>query len=42
MVEDQPTILAQQERLLERFDVVEVVATARDAARAIRQGIIEP
>ena len=36
IVEDQPTILAQQQRLLGGFsEQVEVVATARDGARAI-------
>ena len=36
LVEDQPTILAQQARLLEAFgDELDVVGTARDGARAL-------
>jgi DNA-binding NarL/FixJ family response regulator len=35
IVEDQPTILAQQERLLRAFAELEIVGTARDGERAL-------
>lgn len=35
IVEDQPTILAQQERLLRAFSELEIVGTARDGERAL-------
>ncbi len=36
IVEDQATILVQQRRLLEGFDELQVVGTARDGARALQ------
>jgi len=35
MVEDQPTILQKQQRLLESFDQLELVGSARDGRRAL-------
>lgn len=35
IVEDQPTILAKQQRLLEPFEELDIVATARDGRRAV-------
>ncbi len=37
IVEDQPGILAKQKRLLEAYDALEVVGTARDGALALEQ-----
>ena len=43
MVEDEPKILDQQKRLLESFQELEVVGTARDGARALElAGQLEP